>query len=99
MNNKEDLKLQKVLKKNENIVSRQIADEYILVPIRKTAGSVDSIYTLNDVASFLWESIDGIRSVSELVDMVISEYDIGRDEVIADVLELLNDFSEIGVVL
>ena len=46
MNNGKDVELQEVPKRNGNIVSRQIAEEYILVPIRKTAGSIDSIIRL-----------------------------------------------------
>ena len=46
-------------------MARQIAGEYILVPIRQSAGEVESIYTLNEVGTRIWELLDGQRSLLE----------------------------------
>jgi hypothetical protein len=46
--------LEKVYKKSDSMVSRKIGDESILVPIRQNAGDLDSIYTLNDTAAYIW---------------------------------------------
>ena len=51
--------IDKCYKKNPNIVSRMIADECILVPIRHDVENLGSIYTLNEVGAFIWNSIDG----------------------------------------
>ena len=47
--------LMKSFVKDPNIVSRKIAGEVILVPIRKNVGDLESIYTLNEVAARIWE--------------------------------------------
>jgi hypothetical protein len=38
--------LEKCYQKDPNIVSRKIADEFILVPIKQNVGDLESIYTL-----------------------------------------------------
>ena len=47
--------LERCFKKDPNMVSRKIADEVILVPIRQNVGDLESIYTLNEVATRIWE--------------------------------------------
>ena len=41
--------LSQVYAKDANIVARKVAGEMVLVPIRKSAGDLGSIYTLNKV--------------------------------------------------
>ncbi|GAG05978.1 unnamed protein product, partial [marine sediment metagenome] len=48
-----------VLRKNPDMVTRVIDDETILLPIYKTSDEINCIYTLNKVASRVWELIDG----------------------------------------
>ena len=62
---------EKVYKKSDSIVSRKIADEFILVPIRQNVGDMESIYALNETSARIWELIDGKIKVR---DMKKSEY-------------------------
>jgi hypothetical protein len=45
--------------KKEDFVTREIAGETIIVPIRKQAGDLESIYTLNELGTTIWGMIDG----------------------------------------
>ena len=58
--------LEQRYRKDESVVSRKIADEVILVPIRKNVGDLESIYTLDEVGARIWELIDGIRSLADI---------------------------------
>ena len=55
--------LERCFQKDPNIVSRKIADEVILVPIRHNVGDLESIYTLNEVGARIWELVDGQRKL------------------------------------
>ncbi len=55
---------EKSYQKDPNIVSREIDDEVILVPIKKKLADVNAIYLLqDDVSCRIWALIDGKRSV------------------------------------
>ena len=54
------------------IVSREIAGETILVPIRQSARDLESIYTLDQVGSRIWELLDGQRSVAQVRDAIVA---------------------------
>lgn len=85
-------------KKSDSIVFRKIADEFILVPIRKSAADLDSIYTLNEVAAKIWEAIDGNKSLYDIKLMILDEYEVDENKVEEDIKELILQLEEIEAV-
>ena len=69
-----------LLKKNSNMVTRVIEDETILLPICKTSDEINYIYTLNKVASRVWELIDGKRTYSQIKGEILGEFDTTSEE-------------------
>ena len=90
--------LEKCFSKDPNIVSRKIAGEYILVPIRQSAGDLDSIYTMNAVGGRIWELLDGQRSVSDLKDIIVEEFDVSLEEAEEDIKTFLDQLTSMNVV-
>lgn len=79
-------------------MSRRIHDEFLLIPINKTASEVDCLYTMNEVAAFVWEMLDGQTSVSDICIMVEKEFDVDFETAINDVIMLLGQLRDLGVV-
>lgn len=87
-----------VLKKNPNMVMRVIDDETILLPIYKTSEEINCIYTLNKVASRVWEMLDGKKTVGEIKKQVLKEFDTNHKEVEKELGKLLKDLGEIKAI-
>ena len=90
--------LDKSFSRDPSMVFRKIADECILVPIRKNVGDVESIFTLNPVGAQIWELIDGQRRVEEIRDLIVREFDVSREEAEEDLLVLLQQLGDIGAI-
>jgi len=75
--------------RSASIVAREIAGEMILVPIRHNVGDLESIYTLNETAAYIWSLIDGQRTVREIRDKVVAEFEVEEKEAEQDLFELL----------
>src|SRR5438046_1663707 len=73
---------------------RQVGNESILVPIRNRVGDLDSVFTLNAVASRVWEGLDGLRPVDSIVETVCEEYDVTTEAARADIDELIHGLEE-----
>ena len=84
--------------KSDSIVSRAIACEVILVPIRKTAAEVNGVYTLNEVAARIWELLDGERTVAEIRSCILEEFEVAADEAERDLVEFLMQLQEVEAV-
>lgn len=88
--------LDQCYRKSDSMVSRKIASEFILVPIRSEVGDLESIYMLNETGARIWELIDGRRTVGEIRDIVAQEYAVPHDRVEAELLAFLEQPDQIG---
>ena len=88
--------LEECFDKNRDIVSRKIADEVILVPIRQNVGDLENIYTLNEVGAFIWDLIDGKRQAKEIKEMIVEAFDVSPEEAEKDLIEFLLKLEKIG---
>ena len=90
--------LEIVYTKSPSIVSRKIAEEAVLVPIRQTLGEDPSIFTLNEVGAKIWDLIDGTRSAREICETVVSEFEVDPSLAGEDLLKLLSQLKEVGII-
>lgn len=82
-----------------SMVARNIAGEVILVPIRSNVGDLDSIYTLNETAAFVWEQFDGVRTLADVVEALVAEFDVEAEQAAQDVLDLAAQLEAVQAVV
>ena len=87
---------EKLYRRNPDIVFREVAGELILVPIHSRAGEEDSIYVLNETGARAWELTDGKRTPSDIMDLMLDEFDIDRDTLEADLRDWFGEMLESG---
>jgi hypothetical protein len=88
----------RTIQKSQNVVSRVVADEAIVVPIRRGAADMDSIYTFNEAGTTLWAMIEANRSATDLAAYLQSEYGLTAEKAAADTEKFLADLSEAGLI-
>ena len=79
---------------SRSIVTRKTGNEYVLVPVTNNIADMNSVYTLNDTGAFIWDLIDGVKSVEDLIEAVINEYDIDRETATSDVFSFIDNMSK-----
>lgn len=85
-------------RKSDSFVARAIADELLLVPITRRVADLDALYTLDGIGSRLWELLDGMRTVADLVSVVVDEYEVEAGVAEADVLDFLAQLDAMGAI-
>jgi hypothetical protein len=88
-----------VPRKADGYVSRTIAGDAIIVPVRGGVGDLESICTLNGVGATIWWAIDGRTSVEALTAEVVRVYEVGSDEAGADVRDFVELLRARGLVV
>jgi Coenzyme PQQ synthesis protein D (PqqD) len=83
---------------SDSVVSRVIADETLIVPVRRGVGDLASIYSLNPVASAIWQAISQPRSRSEIVQLIEEEFEAQPEIVSCDVDSFLAEMTAAGLV-
>ncbi len=86
------------MKVNLEFVAREVAGEYLLIPVGKTTLDLNGMMTLNEVGAFLWEKLPAAENEAALVDAVLAEYEAERSEVEQDVSEFLSKLRELKII-
>lgn len=88
----------KVYKKNSDIVTRKIAGELFVVPVKGRLADMQRIFTLNPVAEYLWEEIDKGKSLDEILNGILNRYEVGKEQAEADILDFIAELLEMDLV-
>jgi len=84
--------------RSPEVASRTIADEVLVVPIRRNPMEKLGIYSLNPTASFLWKKLDGGCTVGVLARQLCARYQVDPARARADVETFLQDMLSAGAV-
>jgi len=82
-------------RRDPDVVCRRVAAEVILVPIRKNVREV-GIYRLNEVAGFVWDRLDGTRTIEDLARDIAEAYAVDEATALRDLDLLLEKLSRMG---
>lgn len=75
-------------------VVREIADEFLLVPVQMQEGLDDQIAVINETGKFLWERLTEGSTVKALLQSMTEEYQVSQEEALADIIEFLSKLKE-----
>ena len=84
--------------KDADLVTRCVAGETIIVPIKNKVGDLDSIYTLNDIGTMIWQLIDGKKNVGQIVESICNAYEVTPEEAEEDAVDFLKSLEEAGLI-
>ena len=84
--------------RSESVVSRVIAGETLIIPVRKGVGDLASIYSLNPVASVIWQAIQQPCHKHEIVTAIEQEFAGDRQEIEHDVDSFLDEMHSAGLI-
>jgi hypothetical protein len=84
--------------RSSSVVSRRIAGETLIVPVRGGVGDLASIYSLNEVASSVWNAIAQPCSPDKIIERVEEEFAGDRWQVEQDVKSFLAEMQSAGLV-
>jgi hypothetical protein len=87
-----------VYTKSSGYVYREVAGEFILVPVRRRLNEVNSLYVLNETGAALWRRIDGTRSARAIVDDFMQEFDVAAEQIEKDFSTLLEDLLSVQAI-
>lgn len=89
---------EKHYQRNPDFIFRKIVDESVLIPVHHDVADMDCFYTLNSVGAFIWEKLEEPVTQAMLQTALLDEYDTEPEELLADLVEFLDQMKAIGAV-
>lgn len=84
--------------KDKDLVTRSIAGETLIVPVRSGVCDLEHIYVLNEVGSRIWELVDDRIPVSQIANAICSEYEVPLEQAACDIDELLRSLETAALI-
>jgi len=81
--------MSEILKKRDNIVSRKVAGDSLLIPIRGRLADMQRIFAVDSVGEFVWDHIDGRNTLAQILDAVAEEFEVDRATAHEDLLAFI----------
>lgn len=84
-----------IVKINCEFAIREIAGDYILIPLGEAALKFSGMITTNDVGVFMWEQLQTEISKEELLEKILVEFEIDKETAKKDMDEFLHRLEEL----
>ncbi len=80
---------QSIIRRNNNLLFNDIDGEIVMLSIENS-----EYYGMDKIGSRIWELIENPVSVNELIDKLLEEYDVTRDQCTYDTTGFLEQLAE-----
>lgn len=88
---------EKKYRANSHFISREIAGEFILVPIGPMALKIHGMIALSESGQLLWGKLQNDCTEQELLEALMKEYEVDQDTAREDVRAFLNEMELLGI--
>lgn len=87
------LDLNSVVTVSEDLIASDLDGEIVMMSIEN-----GEYYGLDAIGSRIWELIENQKKVSELCDLLIEEFEVGREQCEKDILAFLNEMVKSNLI-
>ena len=84
---------------SDQYMLRQVADEYLVIPVGEAALKVRGLIALSESGSLLYRRLQEGASEEELVRALLAEYDIDAGTARADTRSFLEQMRRMGILI
>ena len=82
------------MKLKGEFILREIMGETIAIPIGDSLLNFNGMLCLNEVGEEIWKGLQAGKSKEQILDGILDEFDVTREEAVADLDSFLNMLKE-----
>jgi hypothetical protein len=87
------------MKIKSNLLLREIAGSWIIVPVGEMVVEFNGLMNLSESGAFLWKKLSDGAEMEDLVNGLLSEYNVDEATAKADVQEFVSTLQTKGLLL
>lgn len=88
---------EKIMKIKEGFVYREIMGQGVVVPTEKASMEFSGMVKLNETGAFIWKKIQQGGSIEVIVEELLKEYDVSKEQAEASVQRFVSDMTQKGI--
>lgn len=76
------------------LAEQMVGDEMVLVPLKGSVTDLNEMYTLNEVAAFIWQNMERASTTEEMTQLLTDEFEVDTATASNDLDEFITTVSE-----
>jgi hypothetical protein len=89
------MKSYRYVARSKAIAARVLGDETMVM-----SATNSTLFTLDEVASLIWEAVDGVTPLDEIIaSKICTQYDVDEEVALMDAAALVETLAEHGILL
>lgn len=90
--------MDKIFVKSADFVQREVAGEFLLIPLKRQLTDINCLYVLNETGAAFWRLVDGTHSVRDIIRDLSDEYAVTVEQLTQDLDALIEDLLSINAI-
>ncbi len=86
------------MKIKQGFILKQVANQYVVVPVDKAAINFNGMITLNHSSKILYDALAKDVTEQDLVNILLEEYDLSEEYAVRDVKSFIKLLEERNVI-
>lgn len=85
------------MKIRKELLKREVGGEAFLVPLGKTVYDSNGLFVLTEMGSFIWDLLPAAETEEQILEKILSEYEVDEATARADLSEFLNKLRDMEI--
>lgn len=85
------------MKLEKEFVLREIAGDYVIIPVGKTMIEFNGLITVNEVGVSIWNMLQNEVTFDQIVQGILNEYEVEESVAREDIREFLDQLIDGGI--
>ena len=81
--------------KRHNFTEHYHEGELLIVPANEEGPEMNYIYSLDESGSYIWNKMDGHKTIEEIADSICKDYNISYKEALKELMEFVSQIKNL----
>ena len=87
------------MKVSNDFILRDIAGEFLLVPVGAASARFNGLITMNELGKFIFEALSEDLTAQQVAEKITGEYEVDFATALADTEEFLDQLRQVGALV
>ena len=89
---------EQLLVRSQAVVSRTVAGETLIVPVRGKVGDLASIYSFNESGTLIWRLLETPTTLTAIVAAMARQFEVTQERAESDAVRFVREMLSVGLV-
>ncbi len=86
------------MKRSKDFIKRKIGTQYVIVAVGAATKKFNGMISVNSTGSFIWDQLEQSKTLDELVNAIVENYEIDAETATAHATQFVNTLKGVGAI-